>query len=125
MARGDDLEVRLIEFGVRIIHVTNHLPKNRAGRHLADQILRCGTAPAAQYAEARAAESRRDFVHKLKIGLKELNETRIWLNMIVRSQMLPAPRLQELCLECEELCRIFGASIRTALSAPESQPRDT
>ena len=70
MAKGDDLEDRLIEFGVRIIRARAHLPKTQAGRHLADQLLRSGTAPAAQYAEARGAESRRDFVHKLKMGLK-------------------------------------------------------
>ena len=113
MARGDDIEERLIDFAVRIIKVCNELPKTVAGKHVAGQLLRSGTSPAAHYAEARGAESTNDFIHKLKLCLKELNESRVWLIMIVRSEMLPAPRLRSLIKECGELSRIINASITT------------
>ena len=79
MAKGDDIEERLINFAVHILNLCTHLPKNSAGRHVAGQLVRSGTSPAPNYAEARGAESPNDFVHKLKICLKELNESRIWL----------------------------------------------
>ncbi|HXV98877.1 MAG TPA: four helix bundle protein, partial [Anaerolineae bacterium] len=72
-----------------------------------------GTAPAAHYAEARGAESTNDFVHKLRICLKELNEARIWLKIITQSEILPETRLADLTNECDELCRIINASIKT------------
>ena len=114
MARGDDIEERLIDFAVRIIGVCNALPKTRGGNHFSGQLLRSGTSPAAHYAEARGAESRRDFVHKLKICLKELNETRVWLKIIAKSQLLPQERLVEIIQESDELCRIVNASVKTA-----------
>jgi four helix bundle protein len=83
MAKGDDIEHRLIRFAVRIIKVCDSLPKTPVGRHIGDQLLRSGTAPAPNYAEGRSGESTRDFVHKLRIALKELNEARIWIKMIV------------------------------------------
>ena len=73
--KADDLEARLVDFAVRIIKLSNSLPKTPAGKHVANQILRSGTSPAANYGEARAAESNADFIHKLGIVLKELNET--------------------------------------------------
>jgi four helix bundle protein len=78
MARGDDIEERLIDFAVRIIKVCNALLKGSAEKHIRGPLLRSGTSPAPNYAEARGAESQKDFLHKLKIVLKELNETRIW-----------------------------------------------
>ena len=77
MAKGDDIEDRLIEFAVRVIRLCGHLPHTEAGKHVGRQLRRSGTAPAAHYAEARGAESKRDFVHKLRICLKELNETSV------------------------------------------------
>ena len=77
MAKGDDLEERLIDFAVRMVRVRAALPKEPVARPIRDQLLRCGTSPAPSYAEARSAESQRDFVHKLKVVLKELNETRV------------------------------------------------
>lgn len=114
MARGDDIEDRLVAFAVRILKLSGSLPKTSAGRHISGQIVRSGTSPAPNYAEARGAESRKDFVHKLKIGLKELNETRIWLRIIVESDMLPAYLMTDLQTECDELCRILATSIKTA-----------
>ena len=81
-SQSDQLEERLIEFAVRIITLGAELPKTTAGRHIALQMLRSGTAAAANYAEARGAESRADFVHKLGIVQKELNETTVWLNRV-------------------------------------------
>ena len=114
MARGQDIEDRLIAFAVRIVTLCDNLPSSRTGNHFAGQLLRSGTAPAAHYAEARNAESNRDFIHKMKLGLKEMNESRIWLRILMEANIMPAARLQELHHECEQLCRIFGASITTA-----------
>jgi len=77
-----DLENRLIDFAVRIIHVAESLPKTKVGNHIAGQLTRCGTSPAPNYGEAQGAESRSDFIHKMKIFLKELRETKVWLQMI-------------------------------------------
>ena len=93
MAKGDDIEERLIKFAVRIVKLCDQLPRTQAGRHVAGQLLRSGTAPAAHYAEARGAESTNDFVHKLKICLKELNEARTWLKITAGSEMLPESKL--------------------------------
>lgn len=114
MAKGDDIEERLVDFAVRIINLCNHLPKARAGNHIAGQLLRSGTAPAAMYAEARGAESTKDFVHKMKLCMKELNESRVWLRIITKSTMIPSAKLQPINQECIELCRIISASVKTA-----------
>ncbi|MFN2516527.1 MAG: four helix bundle protein [Pyrinomonadaceae bacterium] len=85
--RADKLEERLIEFAVRVVILSANLPKTPAGKHIAGQLMRSGTSPAPNYGEARGAESHADFVHKLRIVLKELNETSIWLRIIERSQL--------------------------------------
>ena len=109
-----ELEERLIDFAVRIIRLTAHLPKTPAGKHIAGQILRSGTSPAPNYGEARGAESHADFVHKIGIVLKELNETSIRLRVIDRSEMLKKELLTGIIEENRELCRIFTASVTTA-----------
>ena len=121
MARGDDLEKRLVDFGVRVVRLCRKLPKETAGTHVGGQLLRSGTAPAAHYAEARGAESTRDFIHKLKIALKELNESRVWLTMIRDSELIPANRMDDLLTGCNELCRILSASIKTAKTSQTNQ----
>ncbi len=113
MSKGDDIEERLINFAVRIIKVCDHLPQTQAGNHIAGQLLCSGTAPAAHYAEARGAESRRDFDHKLKICLKELNESRIWLKIILKSTLLTEKQLNQISRENDELCKIINASVKT------------
>src|ERR1044072_5219469 len=112
--QADRLEERLIDFAVRIIKLSNRLPKTPAGKHISGQILRCGTSPAPNYGESRGAESRADFVHKIRIVLKELNETSIWLRIIERSGLLSAELLADLIRENSELCKIFASSLRTA-----------
>jgi four helix bundle protein len=108
-----ELEERLIDFAIRIIRLTAHLPKTPAGKHIAGQILRSGTSPAPNYGEARGAESRADFAHKIGIVLKELNETSIWLRVIDRSEMLKKELLTGIIEENRELRRIFTASVTT------------
>jgi four helix bundle protein len=90
------------------------LPKTPAGKHIAGQILRSGTSPAPNYGEARGAESSADFVHKLGVVLKELNETSIWLRVIERSEILRRELLSEIIEENRELCKIIGSSQRTS-----------
>ena len=111
--RADKLEERLIDFAVRIVILSANLPKTPAGRHIAGQIMRSGTSPAPNYGEARGAESHADFIHKLGIVLKELNETSIWLRIIERSQLLRKELIQDIIGENTELCRIFTASLKT------------
>ena len=112
--QADQLEDRLIDFAVRMVKLSASLPKTPAGKHIAGQIMRSGTSPAPNYGEARGAESHADFVHKLRIVLKELNETKIWLRVIERSQMLRRELMVEIVGENMELCRIFTATLKTA-----------
>ena len=110
-----DLEERLIDFAVRIIRTAESLPKTRAGNHIAGQLIRCGTSPAPNYGEAQSAESRSDFIHKMKVSLKELRETRIWLLMIVKASLIkPMSKLEPLINENNELISIFVTSVKTA-----------
>lgn len=110
----EDLEDRLIDFAVRIGKVADALPDNRLGKHIADQIVRSGTSAAPNYAEGCAAESRRDFAHKLSIGLKELRETKTWLRIIRKADLLSARRLREVVDEADQLCAILSGSIHTS-----------
>ena len=116
-SKAIELEERLIDFAVRIIKLSANIPRTPAGKHIAGQILRSGTSPAPNYGEARGAESHADFVHKLRIVLKELNETSIWLRMIARSQLLREEVIADIGGENRELCRIFTASLKTASSS--------
>jgi four helix bundle protein len=109
-----DLEERLLDFAARIIRLVELLPNTRAGNHVAGQLLRSGTSPLPNHAEAQAAESRDDFIHKFSICLKELRETRRWLRLIVRVPLLKdLAETHALILESEELIKIFARSIRT------------
>jgi four helix bundle protein len=113
--RTYDLEERLIDFAVRIIKIAESLPKTKVGKHVSGQIIRCGTSPAPNYGEAQSAESRSDFIHKMKVALKELRETRVWLLIIVRAKLItPASKLDSLIKENNELISIFVTSIETA-----------
>src|SRR6266704_1046947 len=113
-SRADELEERLIDFAVRIVSLSANLPKTPAGKHIAGQVLRSGTSPAPNYGEARGAESHADFVHKLRIVLKELNETSIWLRVIDKGQLVRRTLLVQILEENIELCKIFTSSLKTA-----------
>jgi len=104
---------RLINFAARVGKVVDALPDTRMGRHIAGQFVRSGTSPAPNYEEACAAESRADFSHKLSICLKELRESRCWILLIIKTEMLPEHRMGELLDECNQLCNIIGQSIVT------------
>ncbi|HYR44388.1 MAG TPA: four helix bundle protein [Terriglobia bacterium] len=117
ISKAVDLENRLIAFASQIVGVSTRLPRTPQGRHISNQILRSGTAVAANYGEARGAESRSDFVHKLRVVLKELNETAVWLQIIVKSSLLSPEIMSAIVAENQELCRIIAASIKTARNA--------
>ena len=110
-----DLEDRLIDFAVRIVHAAESLPKTKVGNHIAGQLIRSGTSPAPNYGEAQSSESRADFVHKMKVSLKELRETKVWLLMIIKADLIkPASKLKTLIDENDQLISIFVSSVRTA-----------
>jgi four helix bundle protein len=113
--RKFDLEDRLVDFAVTIIDTVEALPRTRAGNHIAGQLVRCGTSPALNYGEAQSAESRKDFIHKIKIVLKELRETSICLKIIRRKPLIKPPeRIDSVLYECDELISIFVTSVSTA-----------
>ena len=110
-----DLEERLLEFAARIIRLVESLPKSRGATHLGGQLLRSGTSPLLNHGEAESAESADDFVHKLRVCLKELRETMRCLKLIQRVPLVKAPaRLEPLLVENDELIRIFVASLKTS-----------
>lgn len=112
--RRFDLEERLLDYAIRIIRLVDALPGTRTGKHVADQLLRCGTSPLANHGELQGAESRRDFIHKLGICLKEIREARRWLRLVHRVPLLPPGKIDPLLGETEALIKIFSTSIRTA-----------
>jgi four helix bundle protein len=118
-SKTNQLEKRLISFAASIISLSSKLPRTPQGRHICNQILRSGTAAAANYGEARGAESRADFIHKLKVVFKELNETTVWLEVIAESSVLSLESIVVIVAENRELCRIIAASITTARAAQE------
>ena len=110
-----DLEERLVDFAVSIIRTAESLPETKAGKHIGGQLLRSGTSPAPNYGEARDAESRADFIHKMKISLKELRETKVWLQMATKGSLIkPSSKVDAVIREAEELIAIFVSSIKTA-----------
>lgn len=110
-----DLEDRIIEFSAKIVHLVDTLPNSRAGNYIAGQLVRCGLAPALLYGEAQGAESRDDFIHKMKLVLKELKETRGCQKLIMRIGMVPENTpINDLLKENEQLIAIIGKSIETA-----------
>jgi len=109
-----DLEERLLNYSVRIIKIVEKIPNTRTGSHIAGQLLRSGTSPYPNHGEAQSAESPKDFIHKLRISLKELRETQRWLMLIQRIPLIkPAEKLDKILQETEELIKIFVSSIKT------------
>jgi len=109
-----DLEDRLVAFACIILEVCDVLPNSRAGSNLEHQLSRSGTAPALMYGEAQSAESRADFLHKMKMCLKELRETRINLRIILEKPLVKHPKVDKAFEEVNQLIRIFVKSIETA-----------
>lgn len=111
---SNDLSERLWDFAARVGKVVDALPDTRLGRHVAGQLVRCGTSAAPNYDEGCAGESRADFIHKLNIALKELREARGWLRFICKAGLLPNPKVAAVLDESEQLARILAKSILTA-----------
>ena len=110
-----DLEERLLEYSVRIIKIVEQLPNTRTGNHVAGRLLRSGTSPYPNHGEAQAAESQKDFVHKLRISLKELREAQRWLKLIQKIPLIKKPDLlNDILEETEQLIKIFVTSIKTS-----------
>jgi four helix bundle protein len=109
-----DLEERLLNYAVTIIRLVEQLPSSKAGNHVAGQLLRSGTSPLSNHGEAEAAESPADFVHKLKLCLKELRETWRWLRLAHRVPLVDSKIISPVLKETDELIRIFVASIKTS-----------
>jgi four helix bundle protein len=112
--KRDELAKRFVRYAARILRLSAALPKTEEGLHVRRQILRSGTSPGSQYREACGAESRDDFIHKLRIGLKELYETDYWLSVIEESGMLPDAKLADIQQETSELIAILVQSVMTA-----------
>src|SRR5689334_2091214 len=112
--KADQLHRRLIDFGARCTRVAKMLPRTEEGRHISLQLMRAALATASNYAEARAAESRADFIHKLRIVLKELNESKSWLDQIVANGLFSRDKMAGIIAENQELGWIIAASIKTA-----------
>jgi four helix bundle protein len=109
-----ELSDRLLDFAVRVGKVVDALPNTRLARHVAGQLVRSATSPGPNYEEGCAGESRADFVHKLSICLKELRESRFWLRLIMKTELLPDKKMGSLLDESSQLCKIIGQSILTA-----------
>lgn len=109
-----NLQERIINFSLLIMKIVEELPKSYTGQHFAKQLVRSGTSPAFQYGEAQAAESRKDFIHKLKIGQKELRETFVCLTIIKKHPLSKSEKIDVALIECDELIAIFHTSVNTA-----------
>ncbi len=110
----EELSERLLEFATRAGKVVDALPDTRLGRHIAGQLVRCGTSPGPNYEEGCAAESRKDFVHKLSVSLKELRESPFWIRLIIKAELLSEADMANLLDESSQLCSILGQSVVTA-----------
>jgi four helix bundle protein len=119
-----DLGERLLEYGARIIRLVESLPNTLVGRRVGDQLLRSGTAAGANYEEARGAESKDDFVHKLQIALKELRESNYWLRLVVKSGKISAERMDDLLDESNQLRAMLSKSVATAKGKAKASGHD-
>jgi four helix bundle protein len=118
--KGDNIAERMLQFGVRVIKLSEALPKRFAAKHIALQLLRSGTSAGANCEEARGAESRADFIHKLGVSWKEARESRYWLQLIQRAELVKPSLLSGLVQEAEELSKILARSLGTLKRPPDA-----
>jgi four helix bundle protein len=116
-----DLEDRLIDFAVKVIKLTEQFPITFAGKHLGGQLVRSGSSPALHYGEAQSAESRNDFIHKMKVCAKELKETFSCLKWIHKMEWISCEKIESLLNENNQLISIFVKSIDTARKNKEKE----
>jgi four helix bundle protein len=120
--KGDDLSERFLNFAARVVKLVAALPKNQAARHVAGQVLRSGTSIGSNYEEARGAESRADFIHRLSVSWKEARESWYWLRLIDRAQLMKPVRVAALLQEANEIAAILGKSLATAKGKKKPPP---
>ena len=118
MSFSDDLSERFMVFGINIIKLEKELCRTYSGRHVYGQLFRAGTSAGANYEEARAGESRADFIHKMQVVLKELREAHYWIKLIVAANFISTSGdiLKSLLNESKELVSITAKSVVTAKS---------
>jgi four helix bundle protein len=114
--RGDNIAKRLVDFAVEVLKIAGDMSQGTAGKHIARQLVRSGTAGGANYEEARASESRSDFAHKINIAAKEMRESLYWLRLIEEGSLLDRSRIENLAREANELIAILKSSAKTAKS---------
>jgi four helix bundle protein len=112
--RARELQERTKKFALRIIGAFSRLAKSEEARVLGRQFLRSGTSVAANYRAACRARSAADFISKISVVVEEADETLFWLELVVEAKLVSATRLEPLISECEELLKIFSASLATA-----------
>jgi four helix bundle protein len=108
------ISTRLLDYGTSILKICHRLNETIIGRHIGKQLLRAETSVGANYEEARGAQSKADFIHKLQIVLKEIRESMYWLKLIEQSDILKGNDIEEAIKETEQLSNIIGRSIITA-----------
>ena len=112
--KGDNIATRLVDFGASVVRLVAALPQDRPGKHIADQLLRSATSGGSNYEEARSAQSRRDFVHKVSLAAKEMRESVYWLGLVQRANLAPQYEIPPLLREAGELVAILMSSAKTA-----------
>ncbi len=117
LMKGDNIAARLIDFGASVVQLVSALPQDRTGRHIADQLLRSATSGGANYEEARSAQSRRDFVHKVSLAAKEMRESLYWLGLVDRAALVENHDIPPLLRDGTELVAILMSSAKTAKAA--------
>ena len=110
--QGKNLAERTVDYGLAVMDFCDTLPRTAAGRHIADQLMRSATSVAANYAEASEAECKADFIHKLKLAMKELKESQVWL--VFSARLIQGEAVQALRSESRQLVLMLGKSINTA-----------
>ena len=116
MERNKQFDERYLAFGAAILKLLPQLPANKVGAHVGDQLFRSGTSVGAHLQEARGAESKADFLHKLQMALKEMREAKYWLSLTSLGEVLSLEKVAPLLQESDELVAILTRSVITAKS---------
>ena len=119
-----ELKERLKRFAVRIIKMVDSMPHSISSTAIAKQVVRSGTSPIANYRAACLGKSRKDFLNKLKMVEEEIDETGLWLDLIMECEILPRNRVNALYDESQELLKIIISSILTVQNSLDSGCKD-